>query len=87
MDSTNVAGVDPETQLPPKTKIAERLATVVDGASAEKNKNRSPELIPLAEDYEIMKKNLRRLIAFVKAYAETTERSVRCASNRIIVQF
>jgi hypothetical protein len=75
LDSTNVAAGSPgDDELHSKTKIAERLAKAVDSASPEKNKNRSPELIPLTEEYEAMKKKLRRLTAVVKTYADTTEK-------------
>jgi len=39
-------------------------------------KNRSPDLIPLAAEYEQFKKNLRTLVSSVKHYAECTERMV-----------
>mmetsp|Transcript_48215 Transcript_48215/g.73400 ORF Transcript_48215/g.73400 Transcript_48215/m.73400 type:complete len:318 (+) Transcript_48215:191-1144(+) len=70
-DSAKIAA-EPQPTPQGKTKIAERLQKAADEATAEKNKNRSPELIPLTEEYEAMKKKLRRLIAVVKSYAEKT---------------
>jgi hypothetical protein len=74
VDSTNVAAGPPAAADDQgKTKIAERLQKAVGAAPPGKNKNRSPELIPLTEEYEAMKKRLRRLILVVKTYAQKTE--------------
>lgn len=64
----------PEDPQSAKTRIAERLTKKVD--SVVPTKNRSPDLIPLAAEYEQFKKNLRTLVSSVKHYAECTERMV-----------
>ena len=59
--------------IPSKSKIAERLEKHVENANMNKNKNRSPDLIPLTEEYELMKKKLRKLVTVVKTYNDSME--------------
>jgi hypothetical protein len=50
----------------PKTKIAERLKLAVEVAVIDKN--RSPGLVPLALEYEKLKKQLRTVITSANTY-------------------
>ena len=50
-----------------KTEIAARVTAAVKEA---KPVNRSPDLVPLCRDYEVMHKELKSLISSAKAYHE-----------------
>jgi hypothetical protein len=55
------------------TCVAERLDKAVrDASDSSKGKNRSPELVPLMQDYQLMRKKLRSLIAATKNYQKYT---------------
>ena len=57
-----------------RCKVSERLDKAVEmKAESPKNKNRSPDLVPLTKDYDVLKKNLRALVAATKAYQEAIE--------------
>jgi len=57
---------------PTVTRVAERLDQAVRDASKSSFKNRSPELVPLMKDYQLMRKKLRSLIAATKDYQKYT---------------
>ena len=62
--------------LPSKTKIAERLKLAVE--EAEIARNRSSDLVPLTQEYDKLKKQLRSLVTSAKTYHQhliTTRKS------------
>jgi hypothetical protein len=62
--------VEASVVTPPTTKIEERLKLAVEEAVIDKN--RSPGLVPLALDYEKLKKQLRSLVTSAKTYHQHT---------------
>jgi hypothetical protein len=64
--SNGSPAIESAVTKPPTTKIAARLKLAVEEAVIDKNL--SPGLVPLAQEYEKLKKQLRSLISCAKTY-------------------
>jgi hypothetical protein len=65
--STKGSTDDLTNTVPNRFKIADRLDKAV-SQGMPNAKNRSPDLVPLTKEYELLRKNLRALLATTKAY-------------------
>ena len=77
-DNNDADDVDVSVQ----NRISDRLTRSVNSASLSK-KNRSPELIPLAVEWETTKKKLRLLVSMTKDYGEST-RIMQASRSKLV---
>lgn len=66
--------MSPSNKTSYKTKIDQRLTQALDRQDDFATLRRSPDLIPLAKQYQDFRKQLRTLIATMKRYQETTQK-------------
>lgn len=57
-----------------KTEVARRLYDAVNAADDDRIVNRSPDLVPLAKDFEVVRKRLRSLIKAAKDYHAVSQK-------------
>jgi hypothetical protein len=63
-----------------KTKIDSRLTHALSGVDFS-DQRRSPDLVPLTRNYQVFRKELRSLIASIKAYKKTTKQMEEAQSK------
>lgn len=74
-----------QEQAPPSTEkyspIEQRLAQALLENEGSSNNRRSPDLVPLTQRYQAFRKELRTLIASIKAYQQATQKMQKSRSK------
>jgi pyruvate/2-oxoglutarate dehydrogenase complex dihydrolipoamide acyltransferase (E2) component len=80
----------PKVAAPPqyKTNIAARVTKAVEDATVDTSTHRSTELVPLTQDFDVMRKNLRNLVLSAKKYhaAAGSVNSARSGVSRVLLK-